>query len=129
MVPFFQFESGVSLSGPESYIAYYTVLGLIVALSFAAGRRALCHYGSWMSPFLILGNRLGRALHIPALCLRTHSEDCTHCKTCTKHCPMSLDVHGMVERGSMRNDECILCGSCVDGCPKKVIRYGFGQRP
>jgi ferredoxin-type protein NapH len=40
---------------------------------------------------------------------------------------MSLEIHRMVEKGSMINTECILCGECVDGCLKDVIRYAFGR--
>jgi ferredoxin-type protein NapH len=54
-------------------------------------------------------------------------EKCANCKTCTKNCPMSLDVNGMVLKGSMVNSECILCGTCADGCTKGVIKYSFSR--
>ena len=50
---------------------------------------------------------------------------CSDCKTCTKNCPMSLDVNGMVKLEHMEHPECILCGTCVDNCTKKAIRYAF----
>jgi len=42
---------------------------------------------------------------------------------CTRGCPISLDVHHMVQDGDMEDSECILCGSCVDGCSKDAIRF------
>ncbi|RPI57395.1 MAG: 4Fe-4S ferredoxin, partial [Chloroflexi bacterium] len=44
----------------------------------------------------------------------------------TRSCPMSLDVHAMVQRGDMEEGECILCGTCVDGCPSRAVRFTFG---
>jgi ferredoxin-type protein NapH len=89
------------------------------------GRRAGCHYICWMASFLILGFKIRNLFRWPSLRLKAETENCTNCKRCTANCPMSLDVNGMVQRGSMEDSECILCGSCVDGCPKEVIRYSF----
>ncbi|MFL7891978.1 MAG: 4Fe-4S dicluster domain-containing protein [Anaerolineales bacterium] len=50
---------------------------------------------------------------------------CKNCKRCSKNCPMSLDVNGMVQSGTMENSECILCGTCVDNCTSNAIRYSF----
>ncbi len=43
-------DSGISVDEPSGPIKYYFVAGLILA--FTAGRRALCHYGCWMAPFM-----------------------------------------------------------------------------
>ena len=107
------------------YVIYYTVVGVVFVLSLASGRRAFCHYGCWMAPFMILGRKLRNALKWPALRLVSDAAKCTRCGKCTKACPMSLDVTGMVRQGAMENSECILCASCVDGCPKAAIRYTF----
>ena len=64
-------------------------------------------------------------LRWPALRLVANPAKCGDCKTCAAHCPMSLDVNGLVHAGSMEHRECILCGTCVDGCPKDAIRYSF----
>ena len=40
---------------------------------------------------------------------------------------MSLDIHAMVQNGTMGNSECILCGNCIDTCPKQVICYTFSH--
>jgi polyferredoxin len=122
-------ESGVSVDEPLKYITYYLVVGTIFVLSLTTGRRGFCHYGCWMSPFMILGRKARNTLKTPALQLEAETDKCIHCEQCTKGCPMSLDVHAMVQSGSMENAECILCGSCVDTCPKQVIRYRWGAIP
>ncbi|MFH1084133.1 MAG: 4Fe-4S binding protein [Chloroflexota bacterium] len=120
-------ETGVSVSEPQQYVIYYIVVGLFFGLALAAGRRAACHTICWMAPFMILGRKLRNLVGWPALRLAAQSEACMHCKRCTAQCPMSLDVHAMVQARAMEDCECILCGSCVDVCPKDVIRYRIGR--
>lgn len=123
-----QTESGVSVDEPVRYIIYYIVVGTVFVLSITAGKRAFCHYGCWMAPFMILGRKVRNALKTPALHLTSDTEACIHCKKCTQVCPMSLDVHEMVQSENMENSECILCGSCVDTCPQDVIHYTFDRQ-
>jgi polyferredoxin len=118
-------DSGISVDRPEGYIIYYTVIGIFVILALVIGRRAACHYICWMAPFMIIGRAIRNVFAWPALRLKAETEACTDCKRCTRECPMSLDVNGMVQKGAMENSECILCGTCVDGCPQGVIRYSF----
>jgi len=120
-------ETGISVDEPLKYITYYMVVGSIFLLSLTAGKRAFCHYGCWMAPFMILGRKVRNALNTPALRLRSEPDKCIDCKKCNKACPMSLDVHAMVHSGTMENSECVLCGSCVDVCPKQVIGYTFSR--
>jgi polyferredoxin len=120
-------ESGISVDEPAKYIIYYIVVGTVFVLSITAGKRAFCHYGCWMAPFMILGRKVRNALKTPALHLTADTDACIHCKRCTQACPMNLDVHGMVQSGHMEHSECILCGSCVDSCPKDVIHYAFDR--
>jgi ferredoxin-type protein NapH len=77
-----------------------------------------------MAPFMVIGTKISNLIRLPALRLKADKDKCVKCKTCTKNCPMSLEVMEMVQRGSMKNSECILCGTCADVCPKDVIRYG-----
>jgi ferredoxin-type protein NapH len=118
-------ESGISIDEPMKYFLYYTVVGLFVVLSIFVGRRAGCHTICWMAPFMILGRKVRNLFGWPALRLNAQTEACINCKRCTRDCPMSLDVNGMVQAGAMENSECILCGTCVDVCPKQVIRYKY----
>lgn len=123
--PLYQTRYGISVSEPGAYIIYFAVVGLIVIPSFAAGKRAFCHYICWMAPFMVIGTKIRNLFRWPALRLKADEDKCINCKACTKNCPMSLDVNGMVQKGSMKDSECILCGTCVDVCPKEVIRYSF----
>ncbi len=118
-------DSGISVDRPQGYIIYYAVVGLVLVLSLTAGRRAFCHYGCWMAPFMIVGRKIRNLVKWPALRLRADAEKCIDCKRCTQNCPMSLDVNGLVHKETMEHSECILCGTCVDGCPQGVIRYSF----
>jgi polyferredoxin len=125
--PIFGTVHGVSISEPVLYIFYYIVLGLIVGLSLGAGRMAFCHYICWMAPFMVLGNKAGRFLRLPSLCLTVQPEKCSACGLCSQNCIMSLAVMVKVQRGDMADSECILCGTCVDSCPEQAISPGFGQ--
>ena len=78
-----------------------------------------------MAPFMILGRWLRNRGRWPSLRLQAEPGKCSDCLTCTRGCPMSLDVHAMVQRSDMEDSECILCGTCVDGCSHGAIRFTF----
>ena len=118
-------ESGVSIDMPQKYIIYYVVIGLFVGLAMLFGRRAGCHTICWMAPFMVIGRWIRNRFAWPSLRLVADASACSDCKTCTKNCPMSLDVNGMVQLGKMENADCILCGTCVDNCAKHAIHYSF----
>jgi polyferredoxin len=118
-------DSGISVDRPQGYIIYYAVLGIFIALAWITGKRGGCHYICWMAPFMIVGRKIRNLFKWPALRLKAEQSKCIDCKRCTKACPMSLDVNGMVQSSTMENSECVLCGSCVDTCPQDVIRYSF----
>jgi ferredoxin-type protein NapH len=124
--PLYRTWHGISISEPWMFGIYYGIATIFLVMSFAVGRRAMCHYLCWMAPFMIVGRKLRNALRIPALQLAPTGAQCVHCKLCTKACPMSLDVEQMIAAGRLENSECILCGSCVDICPEKALRLGRG---
>jgi ferredoxin-type protein NapH len=129
--PFYQLDGGVTLaipwdgSGPPWYMIYYIIIVLFAGLAVLLGRRAGCHTVCWMAPFMILGRKLRNLGRWPAVRLVAEPDKCGDCLSCTRTCPMSLDVNGMVGRADMEDGECILCGNCVDGCPKGAIRFSF----
>jgi ferredoxin-type protein NapH len=121
--PFLHTQYGISVSNPLDYIPFYVVVGLVIVLSLAAGKRGFCHYICWIAPFMVIGRKLRNVFKWPALHLEANEEECIDCKRCSKNCPMSLDVNSMVHHGKMEHSECILCGTCVDVCPKGVIKF------
>lgn len=64
----------------------------------------------------------------PCLRLRSAPNKCSDSQTCTRNCPMSLAVNGLVQRADMEGGECILCDNCVHGCPKDAISFSFSAR-
>lgn len=126
--PFYQTYYGISISDVYSAITFLVFAFLIAGVSLAAGKRAFCHSGCWMAPFMIIGRKIRNAVNWSSLQLVADKEKCTSCHICSKSCSMSLDVNSMVQSGSMENSECILCGSCVDNCPRHVIKYSFGTK-
>jgi ferredoxin-type protein NapH len=124
---FYMMDTPISVDRPMGYIMYYTVIGIFLLLALAIGKRAGCHYICWMAPFMILGRKLRNAFAWPSLRLKAYAAACGECGTCTKGCPMSLEVTRMVKSRAMEHPECILCGTCVDSCPKGAIRYSFSS--
>jgi heterodisulfide reductase subunit C len=58
---------------------------------------------------------------------------CLQCNTCTKGCPMELDVMGFVA-AAMRGDleqvvelsiECVMCGMCAARCPAELSPFNI----
>ena len=124
-------QGGISVAGsPDrpifiAYIIYYFVIALFIGLAITVGRRAGCHTVCWMAPFMMIGRWIRNRLPWPSLRLVADASACTDCNLCSKNCPMSLDVLGMVKAEQMENLECILCGTSVDKCAKRAIRYSF----
>ena len=121
-------ENGISVSEPLQFITYYIVLFIFLLLALAIGRPAFCHYGCWIAPFMIFGRKLRNLFNYPSLQLKAKPEICIDCETCTKNCPMSIDVHVQVKKGDMEHVDCILCCQCADNCKQKVVSYSFGLK-
>jgi len=116
-------ESGISVDEPMKYVVYYGVLAIFIVLTFSIGRRGACHSICWMAPFMAAGYTVGRLLKIRQLRVTADSSKCTSCGTCSRNCPMSIDVQGCVKAGKVITSDCILCGECVDSCPKSALAY------
>lgn len=124
--PFYQTVGGISIAEPKRYLIYYFFLTLIVVLALTAGRRSFCHHICWIAPFMILGRRIRNLGGWTALQLTADKGRCNSCGRCSRECPMSLDVMGMVRGAALEQAECVLCGQCADGCPKQAIRLVWG---
>jgi len=120
-------ESGVSIDEPLKYIMYYLVIGLFLVLAITVGKRAGCHTICWMAPFMIIGRWIRNRFAWTSLRLVANASACSDCLTCSRNCPMSLDVNSLVKAQKMEHAECILCGTCVDNCSKDAIRYSFSS--
>jgi len=122
---FYKTWHGISVSNIQSLITMVTVLFIIGLIPLIFGRRAFCHYGCWMAPFMVAGTAVRDLLKLPGLRLKVNSDSCNQCKSCTAGCTMSLDVDVMVAKKSMKHHECILCGNCADVCKQDVITFAF----
>lgn len=125
--PFYLTDHGISVTDISNYVIYYGVIGVIFLPALIHGKRAFCHYFCWMAPFMVLGEKIGKVLHIPHIYIKSDKSKCISCKQCNKNCQMSLDVAKMVVDEKFNSSECIHCGACIDSCPKKVLSYGFGR--
>lgn len=126
---FFETEKGISVSSFQSYIIYYGIVCLIFIPSILFGKRAFCHYFCWMAPFMVLGIKLRRFLHLPGIHIKTsETGKCISCGKCNKVCPMGIDVISETKNKLICNSECIQCGACIDNCPQSVLVYGIIER-
>jgi NAD-dependent dihydropyrimidine dehydrogenase PreA subunit len=121
-------DHGISVSKINNYIIYYGIILLMLVPSLLFGKRIPCHYYCWITPFMVIGSKIGQALHVPQLHIQAKKEKCIECKKCNQKCPMSLDVQSMVKDGYVGSSECIQCGECVDTCPKKVLNYSMKSK-
>jgi len=131
---FYQLEYGISISNSGAYIIYLSVLTLILALSLMLGRNGFCHTSCWMSPFMIIGQKLGILFRLPGLYMRSSVNNCTSCGSCSDVCPMSLDMAFLAVKKNCDNEariahhDCIYCMRCADACPHSVLELGVGKR-
>lgn len=126
---FFETENGISVSSIQSYIIYYGIVCLIFVPAVLFGKRIFCHYFCWMAPFMVLGTKLRRFLHLPGVHIRLKEKDkCVSCGKCNHVCPMGIHIVNEIKEGNIRNLECIQCGACVDNCPKAALSYGMIER-
>lgn len=126
---FFETENGISVSDIQSYIIYYGIISLIFIPAILFGKRVFCHYFCWMAPFMILGTKLRKVLHLPGIHIKISDKDeCISCGRCSKVCPMGIDVISETRNKTIGNPECIQCGACIDNCPKNVLTYGMLER-
>ncbi|MBD5492485.1 MAG: 4Fe-4S binding protein [Lachnospiraceae bacterium] len=125
----FETENGISVSSLQSYIIYYGIVCLIFIPSVLFGKRIFCHYFCWMAPFMVLGTKLRKLLHLPGIHIKSKEKDkCISCGKCNKVCPMGINVVDEIRSNVIENLECIQCGACIDNCPKKVLSYGMIER-
>ena len=122
-------DHGISIAEIYDYIIYYGVIFLVLIPAVLFGKRIFCHYFCWMAPFMVLGTKIRKFLHLPGLHITVkHPNACISCGKCNQKCPMGIKVSEMINKGQIKSMECIQCGVCIDGCPKKVLSYGVIER-
>lgn len=50
-----------------------------------------------MAPFMVIGTKIRKFLHLPGVRIVSDKEKCISCKKCNQKCPMGLNVAELVE--------------------------------
>jgi ferredoxin-type protein NapH len=112
------------------FIPYIPVVTFMFVFVLVFGRRGFCHHGCWISPIISASTQVSRLLRVPGLHVEVRDAGaCSKCGTCTKVCPMSIDVLTVVQGRRTLPNSCVQCGACVDGCPRKALRFRFSSEP
>ena len=122
---FYKKAFGISLAGLGEWVMYFMTVALVFIMAVLCGKRGLCHYLCWVSPFMIISGKIRDFLKIPSLRLITKPDLCNSCGLCSRLCPMSLPLDELIKTGQIDHSECTLCSTCIDSCPKGVIKFGF----
>lgn len=125
LAPLHLTESGISVDGPLKYITYFGVIAIFTLVALPLGRRGACHSICWMAPFMVLGRKVGNALHVPGLRVVPDTGKCTSCNRCEEVCPMSLRIGAMARAGKTEDRDCIQCGECVGSCRSQALSLRF----
>jgi polyferredoxin len=125
--PLFHIEGGMSVTSVGAMIVYLLIIALFFIPNLFLGKRAVCHCICWMAPFMIIGEKIGAALHAPQLHVEAKPDKCIHCGLCDKACPMSLNVSELLEDGAIESTSCIQCGACCDTCRKDALKLTFSS--
>jgi ferredoxin-type protein NapH len=121
--PFYGTVNGISITSLQILMTVAVIFAIIFIVAYFTGRRGFCHVLCPIAGIMAAGRKIRNLFGWPALRLSADASKCTDCRTCSKECPMGLDVNGMVRKGEMERADCILCASCADACPKGVITY------
>jgi ferredoxin-type protein NapH len=122
---FYKRAFGISIAGTTEWSMYFSTVAIVFLMAVLTGKRGLCHYLCWVSPFMIIGGKIRDLLRIPSLHLITKPDLCNSCGLCSSVCPMSLPLDDLVKNGEIGHSECTLCSTCIDSCPKGVIKFAF----
>jgi len=122
---FYKRAFGISITGTNEWWMYLDTVLLVFLKTVLTGKRGICHYLCWISPFMIIGGKVRDLLRIPSLRLVTQPDLCNDCGLCTRKCPMSLPIEELLVNGQIYHSECTLCATCIDTCVKGAIKFGF----
>ena len=125
--PISHIDGSMSVTSVGAMIIYLVIVALFFVPNLFLGKRAMCHCICWMAPFMIIGEKIGSALHAPQLHVKAEPGKCIACGLCDRACPMSLSVSELLVDGAVGHSECIQCGACCDACRKDVLRLALGK--
>lgn len=112
-----------------SLMPYFMMsIGVLLILTLLIGNRATCNYFCPMNVLGIIGSKIKNTLKYPSLNLKCDSKACVGCKRCSNSCQMSIEVHEMVRKGNVYDEDCILCGSCINACKKDAIYFTWNNK-
>lgn len=111
------------LKGPYNFSKllhgeFLTVATGVIVLFLLSGlfiKRPFCNY------FCTGGARQGLWSVLRIFSIRRDTSRCGGCGTCSRACPMNIDV---AKTEFVRHPNCIGCMSCIASCPKKCLSYG-----
>jgi polyferredoxin len=97
---------------------YFSAIILAYALK---DNRAFCKYLCPITVIMKLTSRLS------ILKIKGDQNACTECGSCSKTCPMNIDIMAYVKNGErVLSTECIFCLTCTTVCPEKILDIAFG---
>lgn len=126
--PFYGTVNGISISSVQVLMMVVLIFAGIFIIALLTGKRGTCHILCPIAGIMVAGRKIRNLAGWPALQLSADADLCIDCTTCSKKCPMGLDVHTMVREGKMENPDCILCATCADVCPEGVIHFSVTRK-
>jgi len=100
--------------------AFYYLSGIMLAFIYK-DNRAFCKYLCPITVFLKLTDKF------TLLRIKGDPKRCNNCKTCTKNCPMGIDIPAYIKaKTRVKSTECIMCLKCIAECPKAALKTSIG---
>jgi ferredoxin-type protein NapH len=94
---------------------FYYLSAIILAFALR-DNRAFCKYLCPITVVFKLSSRFS------LLKIEGDQTSCTGCGTCSKNCPMDIDIQEYVKRGErVLSTECIFCLTCTTVCPENIL--------
>lgn len=94
------------------------IVGVGFAMTFWTGSRSYCRM---LCPFITISGLFSKYSFFKITPVK--ADDCTECDSCTKACPMLIDVKTLViNKEKVSHKLCIVCERCVSSCSLGVLK-------